>query len=54
VDIKGEDPLYLYAVMDGEVELRFDQSGDNRKEKIISRLIKTMIFGWSSVVPPFE
>lgn len=54
MDIKGEDPLSLFAVIDGEVELRFDQSGNNRKEKIISKLTKTMIFGWSSLVPLFE
>lgn len=53
-DTKTE-PLYLWAVMEGTVDLRQDLSGDaSSPGDTISTLTKTMIFGWSSLVPPFQ
>jgi signal-transduction protein with cAMP-binding, CBS, and nucleotidyltransferase domain len=49
-------PEYLWVVMDGEVSLRQDQptSYPNLQDSIISTLSENMIFGWSSLVPPFK
>lgn len=50
-----EDPKYLYAVMEGEVALRQDWPGGSpSQEDTISTISKKMIFGWSSLVPPYE
>ena len=50
-----EDPKYLYGVMEGEVDLRQDWlRGSPSQEDTISTLSKKMIFGWSSLVPPYE
>ena len=50
-----EEPSYLLAVIDGEVELRQDQPmGTSTEGNAISNLSEKMIFGWSGLVPPFE
>ena len=50
-----EEPMYLWAVIDGEVELRQEMPGDTRSlSDPISSLSRGMTFGWSSLVPPFE
>ena len=48
----NEDPLYLYAVIKGEVELRQDIS-KNPYDRI-TVIGEKMIFGWSSLVSPYE
>jgi signal-transduction protein with cAMP-binding, CBS, and nucleotidyltransferase domain len=50
-----EEPLYLYAVMEGEVALRHDwPDGESSQEDTISTISEKRIFGWSSLVPPSE
>ena len=48
----NEDPLYLYAVIKGEVELILDIA-DNSSDRITA-IGEKMIFGWSSLVSPYE
>ena len=48
----NEDPLYLYAVVKGEVELKQDIAKKS-SERIIA-IGEKMIFGWSSLVSPYE
>ena len=50
-----DEPHYLYAVMEGEIALRQDWPGNAPSNNdTISTISKNMIFGWSSLVPPFE
>jgi signal-transduction protein with cAMP-binding, CBS, and nucleotidyltransferase domain len=50
-----QDPVFLWAVMEGEVDLRQEQPGKaSTQEDTIATLSETMTFGWSSLVPPFE
>lgn len=48
----NEDPLYLYAVVKGEVELR-QEIANYSSDRIIA-IGEKMIFGWSSLVSPYE
>jgi len=48
----NEDPLYLYAVVKGEVELRQDIT--SKSSDRITAIGEKMIFGWSSLVSPYE
>ena len=51
----NEEPLFLWAVIDGEVTLAQETPGRARPEKDpIATLSTTMTFGWSSLVPPFK
>ncbi len=51
----GEDPRYLWVVMDGQVDLHWDLPGRPAfGEKAITTLTETATFGWSSLVPPFK
>lgn len=51
-----DDPLYLYVVIEGEIVLKQDQpdSHPGLQDSIITTLLETKIFGWSSLVPPFK
>ncbi|MFC1868034.1 cyclic nucleotide-binding domain-containing protein [Thermodesulfobacteriota bacterium] len=50
-----EKPLYLWAVIEGEIELRQERPESTQlKEICIASLTETMTFGWSSLVPPFK
>ena len=53
---KSSGPVYLWVVMEGEVNLRQDQPSVHHglQDTTISNLTETMTFGWSSLVPPFE
>jgi len=51
----GEEPRYLWVVMEGEVALQWEVPGRSAlPETTISRLSETMTFGWSSLVPPHK
>ena len=51
----GEDPKYLWIVLEGQVALQWELPGRSAlPETTISRLSETMIFGWSSLVPPHK
>ncbi len=50
-----EKPMYLWAVIDGEVGLRQDRPDTpSSQEDTISTMTETAVFGWSSLVPPFK
>jgi signal-transduction protein with cAMP-binding, CBS, and nucleotidyltransferase domain len=51
----GEEPQYLWVVMEGQVTLHWEVPGRSAlPEPTISRLSETMTFGWSSLVPPYK
>ena len=51
----GEEPKYLWVVMEGQVALQWERPGRSAlPETTISRLSETMTFGWSSLVPPYK
>jgi CRP-like cAMP-binding protein len=51
----GEDPKYLWVVLEGQVALQWELPGRSElPETTISRLSETMTFGWSSLVPPHK
>ncbi len=51
----GEEPRYLWVVMEGQVTLQWELPGRSAlPETTISRLSETMTFGWSSLVPPHK
>ncbi|NNL76584.1 MAG: cyclic nucleotide-binding domain-containing protein [Desulfobacterales bacterium] len=51
----GDEPLYLWVVMAGEVDLHWELPGRSASaEKTISTLEETATFGWSSLVPPYS
>ena len=51
----GDDPLYLWVVLTGEVDLHWEISDRSLSaEKTISTLAEASTFGWSSLVPPHK
>ncbi|MGD8255992.1 MAG: cyclic nucleotide-binding domain-containing protein [Desulfobacterales bacterium] len=51
----GEDPLFLWVVMQGQVDLHWEMPGRSAfAEKAVSTLSKASTFGWSSLVPPYK
>ena len=48
----GEEPNYLWAVKEGQVNLRQESEASILENFTITSLSETMIFGWSSLVPP--
>lgn len=48
----GENASRLYAVMSGQVDLKFEPPGGTAQDKTLSSISETMAFGWSSLVPP--
>ena len=51
----GEDATFLWAVIEGGVDLRFDlPGGASSKETTVATLSSGKVFGWSSFVPPFK
>ena len=51
----GEEPQYLWVVMEGQVALQWEMPGRSAlPEPTISRLSEAMTFGWSSLVPPYK
>jgi len=50
----GEDPLYLWVVLAGAVDLHWEIPGRSLSEKTISTLAEASTFGWSSLVPPHK
>ncbi len=51
----GEDPRYLWAVMDGQVDLRPEADERTRAGDLGSGAASEhMVFGWSSFVPPHK
>jgi CRP-like cAMP-binding protein len=50
---EDEDAYFLWALVDGKVELRFDLPGrESAGETTISKILPGKAFGWSSLVPP--
>lgn len=50
-----DEPLYIYVVKEGEVALRHDwPGGSSSQDDTISTITEKMIFGWSSLVPPYK
>lgn len=51
----GDDPLYLWVVLAGEVDLHWEIPGRSLPaKKTISTLTEASTFGWSSLVPPHK
>ncbi len=51
----GEEPQYLWVVMEGQVTLQWEMPGSAvLPESTISRLSEYNTFGWSSLVPPYR
>jgi signal-transduction protein with cAMP-binding, CBS, and nucleotidyltransferase domain len=51
----GDEPLYLWVVFAGEVDLHWEIPGRSvSAEKTISTLSEASTFGWSSLVPPHK
>ena len=51
----GDETLYLWVVMTGEVDLHWDLPGRSASaEKAMSTLEEASTFGWSSLVPPYS
>ncbi|MBI4767325.1 MAG: cyclic nucleotide-binding domain-containing protein [Deltaproteobacteria bacterium] len=52
---EGEDAAFLWAVIEGKVDLRFELPGsDSSEETIVTTISSGKVFGWSSFVPPFK
>lgn len=52
---EGENADHIWCVKEGQVDLRFDLPGrKSSKENTISMRMEKMIFGWSSLVPPYQ
>jgi CRP-like cAMP-binding protein len=50
---EDEDAYFLWAVVDGQIDLRFDLPGrESAGETTISNILPGKVFGWSSLVPP--
>lgn len=50
---EGEDANYLWLVMAGQVDIRFDLPGQpTSDDNNVSSVSETMTFGWSALVPP--
>lgn len=50
---KGENAAYLWIVMEGRVDLRFEFPGlASSEENTLSSISEAGAFGWSSIVPP--
>jgi len=50
---EDDDAYFLWAVVDGQVDLRFDLPGrESAGETTISNILPGKVFGWSSLVPP--
>jgi CRP-like cAMP-binding protein len=46
---------FLWAVIEGNVDLRFDLPGrDSEKETTVAAISEGKVFGWSSFVPPYK
>ncbi len=50
---QGEEATQLFAVMGGQVELKFDMPR-SKSDTVISSISETMAFGWSSLIPPHK
>lgn len=52
---EGSDADYMWLLLDGEVQLRFDLPGQETSEDHTVTTIKAgLCFGWSSLVEPFK
>ena len=52
---EGEDARFLWLVLDGRVDIRFDLPGrDTSEESNVYSENITQTFGWSCFVPPFK
>ncbi len=50
---EDDDAFFLWAVVDGQIDLRFDLPGrESAGEMSISKILPGKVFGWSSLVPP--
>ena len=50
-----EDPICLWAVMEGKIDLEQDSPGSMPfHENIVSSVSEAMIFGWPSLVSPYK
>ncbi len=51
----GEPAFHIWVVKEGQIDLRFDLPGrSTSEESTISSIYDSMVFGWSSLVPPNE
>jgi CRP/FNR family transcriptional regulator, cyclic AMP receptor protein len=51
----GEEAVFIWGVIEGEVDLRFDLPGrDSSKETSVATITPGKVFGWSSFVPPYK
>jgi CRP-like cAMP-binding protein len=50
---EGDDLVYSYLVLEGEVALVFELEGRER-DVVISDLREGELFGWSGILPPYQ
>ena len=50
----NEEPEYLWVVLEGRIDLLRDSESSLSDNFSITSLDETMIFGWSSLVPPYK
>lgn len=51
----GGEAVFIWGVIGGEVDLRFDLPGRNSsKETTVATIAPGKVFGWSSFVPPYR
>jgi CRP-like cAMP-binding protein len=48
----GDDPVYLWIVVEGQVDLTLESTDTQASDSLISQLGPAMSFGWPSLVPP--
>jgi len=52
---EGEQASHIWIIVEGRVDLRFDlPARSTSDETTISTISESMVFGWSSLVPPHE
>ncbi|MBA4392358.1 MAG: hypothetical protein C0407_02280 [Desulfobacca sp.] len=52
---EGDNASFLWAVISGAVELRFDLPGRKSSEEMtITTISEGKVFGWSSFAPPYK
>lgn len=49
-----DEPLFLWVVQEGKVDLRQDNPDPAKDADTISTISEASTFGWSSIVPPFR
>jgi CRP-like cAMP-binding protein len=55
IHAEGDEAAFLWSVIEGGVDLRFDLPGRKSSEEMtIATITEGRVFGWSSFVPPYK